>query len=42
MLGEPLPEILAPIYKVFQRWRVLLKSEFQSCMVNKSIRTDSC
>jgi hypothetical protein len=28
--GDPYFEILAPIYKEFQRWKVILQQEFQA------------
>jgi hypothetical protein len=35
--GDLSLEILAPIYKEFQRWRKLLKTEFQSYLARKSL-----
>jgi hypothetical protein len=36
MLGEPYLEILAPIYKEFQRWRVILHQEFRANLIRKN------
>jgi hypothetical protein len=33
--GDSLLEILAPIYKEFQRWKVLLQKEFQAYLIKK-------
>jgi sRNA-binding regulator protein Hfq len=35
MLGDPYLEILAPIYKEFQRWRIILRQEFQAHLAHK-------
>jgi len=35
MLGGPSPELLAPIYDEFLRWKGLLEAEFRATQLSK-------